>query len=117
MTRRHLRWYSPAQSSTPHHTTPTPSVMLLGLTPVWVSLDVEHQISRRTFDFTCKRPHTRRIFSGIGFRTWNPPVTVTLPLGHRDPHENSSDIANVSENKRVKVEKNESKRISISLKI
>ncbi|GBM63435.1 hypothetical protein AVEN_120560-1 [Araneus ventricosus] len=25
-----------------------------------------------TYDLTCNRPHTRRIFSGIGSRTWNP---------------------------------------------
>ncbi|GBN28483.1 hypothetical protein AVEN_91002-1 [Araneus ventricosus] len=25
-----------------------------------------------TYDLTCKRPNPRRIFSGIGFRTWNP---------------------------------------------
>ncbi|GBM50432.1 hypothetical protein AVEN_53010-1 [Araneus ventricosus] len=24
------------------------------------------------YALTCKRPHTRRIFSGIGLRTWNP---------------------------------------------
>ncbi|GBL73672.1 hypothetical protein AVEN_230670-1 [Araneus ventricosus] len=35
-----------------------------------------------TCDLACNRPHTRRIFSGIGFRTCNPPVE-TLPLGHR----------------------------------
>ncbi|GBM46773.1 hypothetical protein AVEN_6054-1 [Araneus ventricosus] len=34
-----------------------------------------------TYDLTCNRPHTRRIFSGIGFRTCDPPVP-TLPLGH-----------------------------------
>ncbi|GBM34462.1 hypothetical protein AVEN_106705-1 [Araneus ventricosus] len=27
-----------------------------------------------TYDLACNRPHTRRIFSGIGFRTWNPPA-------------------------------------------
>ncbi|GBM22947.1 hypothetical protein AVEN_172300-1 [Araneus ventricosus] len=38
-----------------------------------------------TYDLACNRPHTRRIFSGIGFRTWNPPgpKAETLPLGHR----------------------------------
>ncbi|GBM10697.1 hypothetical protein AVEN_7963-1 [Araneus ventricosus] len=35
-----------------------------------------------TYDLACNRPHTRRIFSGIGFRTCDPPVQ-TLPLGHR----------------------------------
>ncbi|GBM51755.1 hypothetical protein AVEN_175320-1 [Araneus ventricosus] len=36
-----------------------------------------------TYDLTCNRPHTRQIFSGIGFRTWSPPKAETLPLGHR----------------------------------
>ncbi|GBM01120.1 hypothetical protein AVEN_96123-1 [Araneus ventricosus] len=37
-----------------------------------------------TYDLACNRPHTRRIFSGIGFRTCDPPVPrLTLPLGHR----------------------------------
>ncbi|GBO35692.1 hypothetical protein AVEN_259023-1, partial [Araneus ventricosus] len=35
-----------------------------------------------THDLACNSPHTRRIFSGIGFRTSDPPVQ-TLPLGHR----------------------------------
>ncbi|GBO34672.1 hypothetical protein AVEN_136780-1 [Araneus ventricosus] len=36
-----------------------------------------------TYDLTCNRPHTRRIFSGIVFRTWNPgPEADTLPLGY-----------------------------------
>ncbi|GBO04014.1 hypothetical protein AVEN_114486-1, partial [Araneus ventricosus] len=33
-----------------------------------------------TYGVACNRPHTRRIFSGIGFRTCDPPV----------PRENSS---------------------------
>ncbi|GBO02126.1 hypothetical protein AVEN_154094-1 [Araneus ventricosus] len=32
-----------------------------------------------TYDLTCNRPHTRRIFSGIGFRTWNPPPPKPRP--------------------------------------
>ncbi|GBN64921.1 hypothetical protein AVEN_51851-1 [Araneus ventricosus] len=28
-----------------------------------------------TYDLACNRPHTRRIFSGIGFRTCDPPNT------------------------------------------
>ncbi|GBN63813.1 hypothetical protein AVEN_190365-1 [Araneus ventricosus] len=32
-----------------------------------------------TFDLTCNRPHTRRIFSGIGSRTWNPPAPKPRP--------------------------------------
>ncbi|GBN45271.1 hypothetical protein AVEN_149341-1 [Araneus ventricosus] len=35
-----------------------------------------------TYDLSCDRPHTRRIFGGIGFRTWNPPAPK-LRLGHR----------------------------------
>ncbi|GBM78155.1 hypothetical protein AVEN_2437-1 [Araneus ventricosus] len=27
-----------------------------------------------TYDLACNRPHTWRIFSGIWFRTWNPPA-------------------------------------------
>ncbi|GBO22095.1 hypothetical protein AVEN_186118-1 [Araneus ventricosus] len=27
-----------------------------------------------TYDLACNRPHTRRIFSGIGFRTCDPPL-------------------------------------------
>ncbi|GBN27692.1 hypothetical protein AVEN_144793-1, partial [Araneus ventricosus] len=34
---------------------------------------------------TCNRPHPRRIFSGIGFRTWNPPATKPRPYPPR-PH-------------------------------
>ncbi|GBN64814.1 hypothetical protein AVEN_254533-1 [Araneus ventricosus] len=30
-----------------------------------------------TYDLACNRPHTRRIFSGIGFRTCGPPVPMT----------------------------------------
>ncbi|GBL76111.1 hypothetical protein AVEN_234407-1 [Araneus ventricosus] len=38
-----------------------------------------------TYDLAYNKPHTRRIFSGIGFRTWNPPAPKAeiLPLGHR----------------------------------
>ncbi|GBM07258.1 hypothetical protein AVEN_25507-1 [Araneus ventricosus] len=36
-----------------------------------------------TYDLTCNRPHTRRIFSGIGFRTWNSAAPRPRPLGHR----------------------------------
>ncbi|GBM00493.1 hypothetical protein AVEN_111724-1 [Araneus ventricosus] len=32
-----------------------------------------------TYDLTCRRPHIRRIFSGLGFRTWNPPVPKPSP--------------------------------------
>ncbi|GBO09509.1 hypothetical protein AVEN_212617-1 [Araneus ventricosus] len=31
-----------------------------------------------TYDLACNRPHTRRIFSGIGFRTLSTPATLTL---------------------------------------
>ncbi|GBN00879.1 hypothetical protein AVEN_21228-1 [Araneus ventricosus] len=32
-----------------------------------------------TYDLACNRPHTRRILSGIGFRTWNPPAPKSRP--------------------------------------
>ncbi|GBO40528.1 hypothetical protein AVEN_138261-1 [Araneus ventricosus] len=31
------------------------------------------------YDFACKRPHTQQIFSGIGFRAWNPPAPRPRP--------------------------------------
>ncbi|GBO24043.1 hypothetical protein AVEN_31794-1 [Araneus ventricosus] len=34
-----------------------------------------------TYDLACNRPHTRRIFSGNGFRTLSPPATLTLNEG------------------------------------
>ncbi|GBN93870.1 hypothetical protein AVEN_240862-1 [Araneus ventricosus] len=37
--------------------------------------DVRHP----TYDLTCNRSNTRRIFSGIGFRTWNPPASKLRP--------------------------------------
>ncbi|GBN55005.1 Prolyl 4-hydroxylase subunit alpha-2 [Araneus ventricosus] len=33
-----------------------------------------------TYDLACNRPHTRRIFSGIGFRTCDPPVPSSKKL-------------------------------------
>ncbi|GBM09915.1 hypothetical protein AVEN_86803-1 [Araneus ventricosus] len=32
-----------------------------------------------TYDLTCNRPHTRRNFGGIGFRTWNSPAAKPRP--------------------------------------
>ncbi|GBN16466.1 hypothetical protein AVEN_196922-1 [Araneus ventricosus] len=32
-----------------------------------------------TYDLACKRPNPRRIFSGIGFRTWNFPAPKLRP--------------------------------------
>ncbi|GBO03509.1 hypothetical protein AVEN_202567-1, partial [Araneus ventricosus] len=32
-----------------------------------------------SYDLACGRPHTRWIFSGIGFRTWKPPTTRPRP--------------------------------------
>ncbi|GBM45592.1 hypothetical protein AVEN_150557-1, partial [Araneus ventricosus] len=32
-----------------------------------------------TYDLACNRSDTRRIFSGIGFRTWNPPTPKPRP--------------------------------------
>ncbi|GBO28815.1 hypothetical protein AVEN_24436-1 [Araneus ventricosus] len=38
--------------------------------------------SSPTYDLTCNRPNTRRIFSGIGFGTLPVPKAEILPLGH-----------------------------------
>ncbi|GBO45515.1 hypothetical protein AVEN_91223-1 [Araneus ventricosus] len=32
-----------------------------------------------TYNLVCNRPRTRRIFSGIRFRTWNPPAPRPRP--------------------------------------
>ncbi|GBN61042.1 hypothetical protein AVEN_131408-1 [Araneus ventricosus] len=32
-----------------------------------------------TYDLTCSRPNTRRIFSRIWFRTWSPPASQSRP--------------------------------------
>ncbi|GBM01153.1 hypothetical protein AVEN_27251-1 [Araneus ventricosus] len=47
---------------------------------------IPHHTSDKN-DLAFSRPHTRRIYSGIGFRTWNhpPPEAESLPLGHRGP--------------------------------
>ncbi|GBN75100.1 hypothetical protein AVEN_142814-1 [Araneus ventricosus] len=65
-------------------TTPGP---LPALHPFWVGRASEgiyapHQqedIWSSTYDLTCNRPHTRWIFSGIWFPTWNPSVSRTRP--------------------------------------
>ncbi|GBM07824.1 hypothetical protein AVEN_33104-1 [Araneus ventricosus] len=38
-----------------------------------------------TYDLACNRPHTRRIFSGIEFRTCDPPVPRTRGLFRNRP--------------------------------
>ncbi|GBM46881.1 hypothetical protein AVEN_10724-1 [Araneus ventricosus] len=43
-----------------------------------------------TYDLTCNRLNTRRIFGGIGFRTCNPPAT-SRHLTNRSPHWNPSE--------------------------
>ncbi|GBM98301.1 hypothetical protein AVEN_217698-1 [Araneus ventricosus] len=48
-----------------------------------------------TYDLTCNRPHTRRIFSGIGSRTWNPPASTRyLTTRPPRPHDYFSCIRN-----------------------
>ncbi|GBO37328.1 hypothetical protein AVEN_55899-1 [Araneus ventricosus] len=32
-----------------------------------------------TYDLKCNNPNTWRIFSGIGFRSWNPPDPKSIP--------------------------------------
>ncbi|GBO26543.1 hypothetical protein AVEN_67724-1 [Araneus ventricosus] len=52
---------------------------LLGLAgPVWVFLRHTGRLAT-TYDLTCNRPHTCRIFIGIEFRTWNPPAPKPRP--------------------------------------
>ncbi|GBL97278.1 hypothetical protein AVEN_274625-1, partial [Araneus ventricosus] len=31
------------------------------------------------YDLACNRPHTRRIFGGVGSRTWSPPTPNPRP--------------------------------------
>ncbi|GBL83045.1 hypothetical protein AVEN_165278-1 [Araneus ventricosus] len=45
-----------------------------------------------TYDLTCNRPNTRRIFSGIGFRIWNPAASRPTPY-----HETIAASLNLSE--------------------
>ncbi|GBM49956.1 hypothetical protein AVEN_44656-1 [Araneus ventricosus] len=43
--------------------------------------------SATTYNLTCNRPHTRRIFSGIGFRIWNlRPQSQDLTTRPPGPH-------------------------------
>ncbi|GBL79229.1 hypothetical protein AVEN_64157-1 [Araneus ventricosus] len=46
-----------------------------------------------TYDLACNRPHIRRIFCGIGSRTWDPPLPETLPLGQLGLQLQSGSIA------------------------
>ncbi|GBN18922.1 hypothetical protein AVEN_160896-1, partial [Araneus ventricosus] len=39
-----------------------------------------------TYDLTCNSPNTRRIFSQIGFRTWNSPARKPIPNQHKCWH-------------------------------
>ncbi|GBL93558.1 hypothetical protein AVEN_59740-1 [Araneus ventricosus] len=57
-----------------------------------------------TYDLTCNRPTNPLwnqsngwIFSGIGFRTWNPlaPEAEILPLGHRCPKFWAKSVSNI----------------------
>ncbi|GBN48722.1 hypothetical protein AVEN_98708-1 [Araneus ventricosus] len=69
------------QASTPHHTSvPVDSGPMGGsvvdTTPAGGCLDTAD-------DLTCDRFHTRRVDSGIGFRTQYP--QAPKPLGHRGP--------------------------------
>ncbi|GBN33176.1 hypothetical protein AVEN_82077-1 [Araneus ventricosus] len=38
-----------------------------------------------TYDLTCSRSNTLRIFTGIRFRAWNSAAGETLPLCYRGP--------------------------------
>ncbi|GBO00887.1 hypothetical protein AVEN_26352-1 [Araneus ventricosus] len=54
-----------------------------------------------TYDSTCNKPNTKRIFTGMVFRTWNPGTEVeTLPLVLRGPPGSGTvDMSLISESK------------------
>ncbi|GBO03074.1 hypothetical protein AVEN_255494-1 [Araneus ventricosus] len=71
----------PNKSRPPHAGGGLPTGPLPALHPFWVGrasvgIFAPHQrkdLSPPTYDLPLNMPNTRRIFSGIGFRTWNPP--------------------------------------------
>ncbi|GBN72698.1 hypothetical protein AVEN_122007-1, partial [Araneus ventricosus] len=71
----------PLQTSAPHQLLPRP--FLWTLNPMGESMDVGTTPAGErlapTYDLTCNRPNTRRIFSGIGFRTWSHPAPKPRP--------------------------------------
>ncbi|GBN08988.1 hypothetical protein AVEN_215965-1 [Araneus ventricosus] len=77
----------PNKSRPPHAGGGLPTGPLPDLHPFWVgraSVGIFYATPTggrltTTYDLTCNRPHTRRIFSGIGSRTWNPPTPKPRP--------------------------------------
>ncbi|GBM80762.1 hypothetical protein AVEN_10628-1 [Araneus ventricosus] len=45
-----------------------------------------------TYDLSCNRPNTRRIFSGVGFPTWIPPIPKPSPPGNREDRQQNLKI-------------------------
>ncbi|GBO14650.1 hypothetical protein AVEN_111432-1 [Araneus ventricosus] len=69
----------------PHHTNASTSILVnskphgrVGGRGLWAPHQME-DVCPPTSDLTCNRPNTRRIFSGIGFPTWNPPAPEPRP--------------------------------------
>ncbi|GBL91856.1 hypothetical protein AVEN_172776-1 [Araneus ventricosus] len=77
----------PNKSRPPHAGGGLPTGPLPALHPFWVGrasvgiFDATPMGGRlaTTYDFACNGPHTQRIFSGIGSRTWNPPAPKPRP--------------------------------------
>ncbi|GBM19938.1 hypothetical protein AVEN_164886-1 [Araneus ventricosus] len=77
----------PNKSRPPHAGGGLPTGPLPALHPFWVgraSVGIFYATPTggrlaTTYDLTCHRPNTRRIFSGIGFRAWNPPAPKPRP--------------------------------------
>ncbi|GBM26369.1 hypothetical protein AVEN_253678-1, partial [Araneus ventricosus] len=51
---------------------------LAGLSPSFLTTPTGGRLAT-SHDLTCNRPHTWRIFSRIGSRTWNPPTLRPRP--------------------------------------
>ncbi|GBL71520.1 hypothetical protein AVEN_248987-1 [Araneus ventricosus] len=77
----------PNKSRPPHAGGALPAGPLPDLHPFWVGrasvgIFAPHQrqeVWPPTYDLACNMPHTRWIFRGIGFRTWNPPAPKPIP--------------------------------------
>ncbi|GBL85488.1 hypothetical protein AVEN_34655-1 [Araneus ventricosus] len=77
----------PNKSRPPHAGGGLPTGPLPALHPFWVgraSVGIFYATPAggrltTTYDLACNRPYTRRIFSGIGFRTWSPPAPKPRP--------------------------------------
>ncbi|GBN95964.1 hypothetical protein AVEN_235199-1 [Araneus ventricosus] len=60
------------------HATPTATPGLAAPSPGCRAAPAGGRLTT-TYDLACNRPHTRRFFSEIGFRTWNNPAPKPRP--------------------------------------